>query len=152
MVRPPEVLAVPPHGGFFTEERVIDKVGSASAAGAATTTILEYAMPSRQRGVVFAFGQSVLDTDAWSNLTWRITVDGSTVENCLWTTRVGLIAQPTKVYVPLGPRQTVRVEIDNVAVGAFTACARIQGNFWPLDTVGLGTPENMTQGHGPGGR
>lgn len=146
MVRPPEVVAVPPHGGYFTEERIIDRVASVSAAGAASTTILEYQMPVRTLGVLWGFGQSVLDTDAWGNLTWRVTVDGSTVENCLWTTRVGLIAAPTRIYVPLGPKQTVRVVVDNAAVGAFTACARFQGNFWPLDTVGLGTPDNMKQG------
>ena len=140
----PHLAAVPPYGGFFPPLRTIDQVGTASVGAGADVEILRYAIPVRARGVIWGFGQSVLDTDAWASLTWRLTVDGSTVENCLWTTRVGLMVAPTKVYVPLGPNQTIRVQVLNAAGGAFTACARICGNFWPIDVNGLGTPEEMT--------
>jgi len=140
-MRPPLGVSVPPHGGFYPDLRTIDQVGSATPGAGAESTLLAYQVPPRQRGVIWGFGQSVLDVDAWGVITWRITVDGSTAENCLWTTRVGLMAFPARIYVPVGPRQTVRVLALNGGVAGFAVCARIRGNFWALEDESLGKTE-----------
>lgn len=102
--------------------------------GGAKTTVVEFTMPEGHQGFLTALGHEASNV-GWSNITWAIEVDHSTVPGfgAQLGIRWGRISAPGEVYAYVNNSKAVRLTAKNAAGADELVDAVLVGYHWPED-------------------